>query len=71
MNCVLLASTLLPHLDALDCHSTIGAFTPRWQPLIRSIVKCPLSIFGSVYPWLVVDIISEPSVSASDRDVQD
>jgi len=60
---------LLPHLDALDLHLT--TLLPGWIPLVAGVPELKRSVGSSVNPWLAVDVVLEPSVGATDSDVED
>jgi len=64
------AGTLVPHLDALDCHAPGSSLTPRLRPLCRGIPKFLGGSVGGISPRLVANTILEEAVGCSDRYIE-
>lgn len=62
----LMASPLLPHLDALHGHTAVISRTPGWKPFIDCLPKGPRGkVSRLIDPRFVGDIVSVPSISKS------
>lgn len=60
---------LLPHLDTLDGH--LSVLLPCGQPLLAGVPEVTLGSWAGVNPWLALNTVLEPTVGATNSDVED
>jgi len=68
---LLVAVTLLPHLDLADFQLACTGCGPRGIPDVTSLPEIPLGGRRAVNPWLSALAVLEPAVGAADGHVQD